>query len=84
MDNQRIIYPQQICTTQVPTPSKYMPEDVKKMYKEAANVFEISPRSSAALIRLTLELLLKRYLVNDGRKHTLNEMIGMLSPNTPS
>ncbi|ECQ5639008.1 DUF4145 domain-containing protein [Campylobacter jejuni] len=54
------------------------------MYKEAANVFEISPRSSAALIRLTLELLLKRYLVNDGRKHTLNEMIGMLSPNTPS
>ncbi|QLL77156.1 DUF4145 domain-containing protein [Limosilactobacillus reuteri] len=61
-----------------------MPEDVKKMYKEAANVFEISPRSSAALIRLTLELLLKRYLVNDGRKHTLNEMIGMLSTNAPS
>ena len=60
VDNQRIIYPQQIYTTQVPAPSKYMPEDVKKMYKEAANVFEISPRSSAALIRLTLELLLKK------------------------
>lgn len=84
VDNQRIIYPQQIHTTQIPAPSKYMPEDVKKKYEEAANVFEISPRSAAALIRLTLELLLKRYLVNDGRKHSLNEMIGMLSANTPS
>lgn len=84
VDNQRIIYPQQVHATQVPAPSKHMPEDVKKMYEEAANVFEISPRSAAALIRLTLELLLKRYLVNDGRKHSLNEMIGMLSTNAPS
>ena len=84
VDNQIIIYPQQVQTTQVPAPSKYMPDDVKKMYDEAANVFELSPRSSAALIRLTLELLLKKYLVNDGKKHSLNEMIGMLSANTPS
>lgn len=81
---QKIIYPQKINSMQIPAPSKYMPKDVKSMYNEAASVFDISPRSSAALIRLTLELLLKKYLVNDGKKHPLNEMIGMLSPHAPS
>lgn len=81
---QKIVYPQQVNSMQVPAPSKYMPEDVQSMYNEAASVFDISPRSSAALIRLALELLLKKYLVNDGKKHPLSEMIGMLSPHAPS
>ena len=43
-----------------------------------------SPRSSAALIRLTLETLLKKHLVNDGKKHSLNEMIGMSNTHQPA
>lgn len=84
VESQKVIFPQQPNTTEIPSPSKYMPDDVRNMYEEAANVFSISLRSSAALIRLTLELLLKKYLVNDGEKHSLNEMIGMLSTDTPS
>lgn len=34
-----------------------MPHDVKELYKEAALIFELSPRSAAALIRLALEKL---------------------------
>ena len=34
-----------------------MPENVKVLYKEAALIYELSPRSAAALIRLALEKL---------------------------
>ena len=80
---QKVIYPQQVNDPRIPNPSKYMPDDVRNMYKEAASVFSLSPRSSAALIRLTLETLLKKHLVNDGKEHSLNIMIGMSNSQQP-
>lgn len=52
-----------------------MPEKVKEIYDEAAAVYDISPRSSAALLRLGLEILLP-YLGADKAK--INTMIQQL------
>lgn len=83
VESQKVIFPQQSNTTEIPSPSKYMPDDVRNMYEEAASVFSLSPRSSAALIRLTLETLLKKHLVNDGKEYSLNIMIGMSNSQQP-
>ena len=40
-----------------PLPSEDMPEDVKKYYEEAAQIFAKSPRGAAALMRLGLQKL---------------------------
>lgn len=79
---QKRIYPVEIIGSDLPEPSKSMPEDVKAIYNEAASVFDLSLRSSGALIRVALEKLLKRHVLNDpsGR---LYDMIGRLSPNQP-
>ena len=81
--SQKFIYPVDNTSPLVPPASESMPEDVRSMYNEAASVFELSPRSSAALIRLTLETLLKKHLVNDGKEHSLNAMIGMSNMEQP-
>lgn len=67
--SQKFIYPVNNTSPKIPSASDSMPEDVKSLYNEAASVFELSPRSSAALVRLSLETLLKKHLVNDGKKH---------------
>lgn len=36
-------------------PSQYMPEDAKKIFKEAQSVVNLSPRSACALLRVCLE-----------------------------
>ncbi len=81
--SQHIIYPKDNTSPLVPPASDSMPNDVKQLYNEAASVFELSPRSSAALIRLSLETLLKKYLVNDGKEHSINNMIGMSNMHQP-
>ena len=81
--SQKFIYPVDNTISLVPPASNSMPEDVRSMYNEAASVFELSPRSSAALIRLTLETLLKKHLINDEKKHNLNTMIGMSNMEQP-
>lgn len=81
--SQKFIYPILNRSQRVPKASNSMPEDVKDIYNEAASVFELSPRSAAALIRLTLETLLKKHLVNDGKTHSLNSMIGMSNMKQP-
>lgn len=48
---------QEISNQDIPDYSPDMPNDVKVLYKEAALIFELSPRSAAALIRLALEKL---------------------------
>jgi Domain of unknown function (DUF4145) len=40
-------------------PNSDMPEVVKKLYLEAASIFQKSPRASAALLRLAIQLLCK-------------------------
>ncbi len=40
-------------------PNKDMNEDIKSLYNEAAEVFDISPKSSGALLRLALENYLR-------------------------
>lgn len=52
-----------------------MPKEVKEIYDEAAAVYDISPRSSAALLRLGLEILLP-YL--GAEKAKINTMIQQL------
>ena len=47
----------EIFNQDIPEYSSDMPDNVKELYKEAALIFELSPRSAAALIRLALEKL---------------------------
>jgi len=52
-----IVYPKKII---VDLPNDDLSEDIKKDYLEAANIFNDSPRSSAALLRLALQKLCKQ------------------------
>lgn len=55
-------------------PHKDLPPDLVELYEEARAVFDDSPRSSAALLRLLTELLLQKLTKED----TINNMIGAL------
>ena len=70
--NDHMVYPM---TTNIPLPSKDMPNNIKNLYNEARNVFEISPKSGAALLRLALQMLCKE-LGEDGKK--INDNIAKL------
>lgn len=50
----QMVYPD---NPDIPYPSNDMPENVKNIYTEAANVFSRSPRAAAALLRLALQQL---------------------------
>ena len=50
-----LAYPAQII---VEDPNDDMPDKVKKLYRESAQVLSISPRAAAALLRLGLQILL--------------------------
>ncbi|MCQ2371835.1 MAG: DUF4145 domain-containing protein [Akkermansia sp.] len=51
------VYPQE-CHSNLPKPNQDMPPECAKTYKEAAEVFPISPRASAGLMRLCLQQFL--------------------------
>lgn len=55
--NNEIVYPKKII---VDLPNDDLSEDIKKDYLEAATIFNDSPRSSAALLRLALQKLCKQ------------------------
>lgn len=46
-------------TGNCPFPNSEMPEDVKKLYLEAASISNNSPRGAAALLRLGIQVLCK-------------------------
>ncbi|GAA0076175.1 hypothetical protein UT300005_05530 [Clostridium sp. CTA-5] len=54
--NEKMILPNEI---NVPLPIEEMPEEIKKIYDEARNVYPISPKASAALLRLAIQHLCK-------------------------
>jgi hypothetical protein len=71
-ENGEIIYPKTIL---VPQPHEMMPQEVKNIYLEAAQLSQDSFRASAALLRLALQLLLKEI---GGQGKNINDDIGTL------
>lgn len=51
------IYPDK--TGEIEAPNEEMPKEVQNLYDEAKRVFSLSPKSSAALLRLGLQILCK-------------------------
>jgi Domain of unknown function (DUF4145) len=73
-ENQNIIYPFE---TTIPEAFSDMPDEVKRIYEEAQQVYQHSPRASAALLRLAIETLIPE--LNYGiKKDNLFNMIGKL------
>lgn len=70
-----MIYPS---TSVAPLPNPDMPTDVMKIYKEARAINSLSPRASAALLRLALEELLPQV---GAKKAGIDKMIGELVGN---
>ena len=62
-------------TVYVEDPNVFMPSEVKELYDEAKAVLNLSPRSSAALLRLALEVLLPHL---GAEKAKINTMIKQL------
>lgn len=54
--DKKIIYPRTIIVEQ---PNSDLPKEIQDLYLESANTLSDSPRASAALLRLSLQLLLK-------------------------
>lgn len=69
-----IIYPR---LSYLPAPNEDMNDEIKKLYLEAATIFQDSPRASAALLRLSVEKLCEQL----GETGTLNACIGNLVKN---
>lgn len=76
----KLIYPS---LSIIPQPSKDMPEDIAKIYNEAASIYTLSPRSSAALLRLGLQMLLK-HLGEKGENinHDIKNLVAKGLPST--
>ena len=68
---ENMIYPRSISFSD---PNEDMDEEIKQLYLEAAKIFQDSPRSSAALLRLCVEKLCRQL----GEKGSLNACIGNL------
>lgn len=66
-----------ICS-EIELPNENMPEDVKKIYIEARDVFDKSPKSSCALLRLGIQKLCDNLV--EGNEN-LNDKIGRLVRN---
>lgn len=45
-----------------------MPEDIKKLYKEASSIVELSPKGSCTILRLVLQKLCNRLAAQDEKK----------------
>ena len=72
--DEKIIYPN---TGEFPLPNSDLPDDVKKIYAEAAAIAQQSPRAACALLRLAVQMLLEHLgekgTINDGIKNLVNK-----------
>lgn len=68
----KLIFP---LKTAIPSPNEDMPQEVKEIYIEAGEVYNVSPKASAALLRLAVQHLCK-YLGEKGEN--INYDIGQL------
>ena len=69
--SEKMIYPQ-VHTS--PPANDDLPDEVREIYEEAANVANQSPRAACALLRLAVEMLLKHL----GETGSINQSIGNL------
>jgi len=74
---EKIIYPS---LSLAPRPHEDIPTEIIKLYKEAREIYNSSPRASSALLRLSMEKLAEILVNNTENKTTgsLNENIGFL------
>ena len=70
--NEQIVYPD---SPTAPLPVEDMPDSVKKLYNEARDIVNKSPRGACALLRLAIQLLIKELGENE---NNLNKAIGNL------
>lgn len=73
--DKKMIYPTQ---TNVEPPNQDLPEDIQEDYKEAASILQVSPRGSAALLRLAIQKLCEEL---GGKGKNINEDIKELVKN---
>lgn len=60
-----LVYPSN--KTNLPAANRDMPDDIKEIYKEASDIFGVSPRAATALLRLGIKKL-EAQLDGDGRQ----------------
>ena len=63
---EKMVYP---FVSTAPQPHSDMPGNIRKIYEEARNVVQISPRSAAVLIRVLIEELTKELGETEGSLH---------------
>lgn len=54
--NRELVYPRQ---TTLPPPNTDLSEEIKELYREATSIFSDSPKGATALLRLSLQILLR-------------------------
>ncbi len=74
----KMIYPNK---SVAPLPSPDMPEDVLLDYSEARDIFEKSPRASAALLRLSIQKLC--VVLGEKGKNTNDDIASLVSKGLP-
>ncbi len=77
--NNNIIFPFSGAAIQ---PNEDMPEDVKKLFLEARNILFASPKSAAALLRLSLARLC--FYLGERSEHTDNNINSLIAKGLPS
>lgn len=70
--NEELVYPLE---NNIEDPNPLMPEEVKAIYDEARAVLNLSPRSSAALLRLGLEILLPHLGADKAKINTMIQQL---------
>ena len=74
----QVVYP--LKELQLPEPHKLMPNEIKILYEESRQVFPISKRSSAALLRLAIQ---KLCVIFGGKGRDINQDIQSLLEKLP-